>query len=63
VSVEPKAGGGIEVTRSVLEVVGVVPGLDQAGFQAAADQAELGCPISNAIRNNVQVTVQATLES
>jgi len=63
VSVEPKAGGGIEVTRSVLEVVGVVPGLDQAGFQDAADQAELGCPISNAIRNNVQVTVQATLES
>jgi len=63
VRLEPKEGGGIVVTRSALEVVGVVPGLDQASFQAAADQAELGCPISNAIRNNVQITVQATLES
>jgi osmotically inducible protein OsmC len=63
VSLDPKEGGGVEVTRSALEVTGVVPGLDQDGFQAAADQAELGCPISNAIRNNVQVTVHATLES
>ena len=63
VSLEPKEGGGVVVTRSALEAVGVVPGLDQAGFQATAEQAELGCPISNAIRNNVQVTVRATLET
>ena len=42
---------------------GVVPGLDQAGFQEAADQAEQACPISNSLRNNVQITVKATLES
>jgi lipoyl-dependent peroxiredoxin len=63
VSLDPKEGGGVEVTRSALEVTGVVPGLDQDGFQAAADQAELGCPISNTIRGNVQVVVHATLES
>jgi osmotically inducible protein OsmC len=62
VSLDPKEGGGVAVTSSVLEVTGRVPGLDQAGFQAAADQAELGCPISNAIRGNVAVTVTATLE-
>jgi lipoyl-dependent peroxiredoxin len=62
VSLDPKEGGGVAVTSSVLEVIGRVPGLDQAGFQAAADQAELGCPISNAIRGNVSVTVTATLE-
>lgn len=63
VSLDPKEGGGFVVTRSALEVVGTVPGLDQAGFQAAAEQGEQGCPISNAIRNNVQITLQATLES
>jgi lipoyl-dependent peroxiredoxin len=63
VSLDPKQGGGVEVTQSALEVTGVVPGLDQAGFQAAAEQAELGCPISNALRNNVRITVQATLQS
>ncbi len=63
VSLDPKEGGGVEVTRSALEVRGVVPGMDQAGFQAAAEQGEQGCPISNALRNNVRITVQATLES
>jgi lipoyl-dependent peroxiredoxin len=63
VSLDPKEGGGVVVTRSALEVTGVVPGLDQEGFQQAADQAEKGCPISNAIRGNVEVTVTATLQS
>jgi osmotically inducible protein OsmC len=63
VSLDPKEGGGVEVTSSVLEVRGVVSGLDQAGFQALAEQAEQGCPISNALRNNLRITVRATLES
>ncbi|HZD70069.1 MAG TPA: OsmC family peroxiredoxin [Actinomycetes bacterium] len=63
VSLDPKEGGGIQVTSSALEVRGVVPGLDQAGFQAAAEEAEQGCPISNALRNNLRITVKATLES
>jgi len=63
VSLDPKQGGGVEVTSSALEVRGVVPGLDQAGFQAAAEEAEKGCPISNALRNNLRITVSATLES
>ncbi len=63
VSFEPKEGGGFAVTRSALEVNGVVPGLDQDGFQQAAEQAEKGCPISNAIRGNLEITVKATLES
>ena len=62
VSLNPKEGGGVEVTDSALTVTGTVPGLDQAGFQAAAEAAEQGCPISNAIRNNVAITVKATLD-
>ena len=63
ISFEPKEGGGFAVTRSDLEVNGRVPGLDQNGFQQAAEEAEKGCPISNAIRGNLEITVKATLES
>ena len=63
VSLDPKEGGGVVVTRSALEVNGVVPGYDQDGFQQAAEEAEKGCPISNAIRGNLEITVKATLES
>jgi lipoyl-dependent peroxiredoxin len=63
VSLDPKEGGGVQVTRSALEVTGTVPGIDQAGFQAAAERGEQGCPISNAIRGNVQISVTATLKS
>jgi lipoyl-dependent peroxiredoxin len=62
VSLNPKEGGGIEVTDSALAVSGTVPGLDQAAFQTAAEEAEKGCPISNAIRGNVAITVSATLD-
>lgn len=62
VSLNPKEGGGVQVTDSALTVRGTVPGLDQDGFQAAAETAEQGCPISNAIRGNVAITVTATLQ-
>ena len=53
---------GTGVTTSVLDVRGVVPGIDEAAFAEAAEVAEGRCPISNAIRGNVEVTVNATLE-
>lgn len=54
---------GFKVTTMDLDVRGKVPGLDQAGFEKVAQQAEQGCPVSNALRNNVQIRVQAHLES
>jgi osmotically inducible protein OsmC len=62
VSLGDREGGGIEVTQSALEVRGRVPALDGEGFQAAAQEAEKGCPISNALRGSVPITVTATLE-
>jgi len=62
VGFDPKVGGGFEVSFSELTVRGRVPGMDQATFAEAARQAEQGCPISNAIRGNVEITVNATLE-
>lgn len=63
VSLDPKEGGGFEVTRSELVASGVVAGIDQARFEELAQLAEQGCPISNSIRGNVEITVSATLES
>lgn len=57
----PNPGGGMKVTYSHLHVTGTVPGLDQAAFAKAAQDAEKGCPISNALRNNVEITVDAEL--
>jgi osmotically inducible protein OsmC len=54
--------GGAKIAKSALVVKGSVPGLDQAGFAEAAKQAEQGCPVSNALRNNVEISVDATLE-
>ncbi|MGI8477707.1 MAG: OsmC family peroxiredoxin [Thermomicrobiales bacterium] len=57
----PNPGGGMKVTHSHLTVKGTVPGLDQAAFAEAAKNAEQDCPVSNALRNNIEITVEATL--
>ena len=55
--------GGLEVKSSALEVRGRVPGLDDEGFRAAAEEGERNCPISNALRGNLDIRVHATLDS
>ena len=52
-------GEGVKSSRIV--VSGTVPGLDQDGFAQAAAAAGEGCPISAALKGNVEVTVEATL--
>jgi lipoyl-dependent peroxiredoxin len=44
-------------------VRGRVPGATQESFVDAANQAKDGCPISRALQGNVEITVDATLES
>jgi osmotically inducible protein OsmC len=53
---------GFKVTSSALTVKGRVSGLDQEGFRKAAEAAKDGCPISQALKGNVPLSVQATLE-
>ena len=57
-----QVGDAWTVTRSELDVVGTVPGLDEAAFEAAAQTAKDGCPISRALAGNVEISVHATLE-
>lgn len=53
--------GAPKITRSVLDVRGKVPGIDQAAFQQAADGARKNCPVSKALEGNVEITMQAKL--
>ncbi len=50
------------VTSSQLDVLGVVPGTDEAAFDAAAQAIKEGCPISRAMAGNVEMSVSAALE-
>jgi len=54
---------GWKVAASVLKVKGVVPGIDEAAFDRLADDAKDNCPISAALRGNVAISVEATLET
>jgi osmotically inducible protein OsmC len=51
----------VKVTKMVLDVRGRVPGLDAEGFQSAAERGEEACPISNALRGNVDIQLNASL--
>ena len=53
--------GGWKVGSSALTVKGTVPGIDEAAFKAAAEEAKDGCPISGALKGNVELSVEATL--
>src|SRR3954447_479722 len=52
---------GPKVTSSHLTVRGVVPGIDADGFAQAAQGAADGCPISGALKGNLEITVDAQL--
>ena len=57
-----RVGDSFKVVSSQLDVRGKVPALDAAGFTAAAENAKENCPISKALKGNVEMTVKATLE-
>ncbi len=54
---------GTGITKAALMVVGTVPGLDEAGFKEAAEQAKDGCPVSGALKGNVELTLDARLQN
>ncbi len=58
-----RVDGGFKVASSRLTVRGRVPGLDADGFRSAAEAAKDGCPISQALKGNVELSVEPSLES
>ena len=53
--------GGFAITRMALDVRAAVPGIDQAAFEGLLAEAEAGCPVSNALRGNVEIDVRGRL--
>ena len=52
---------GASIKSMKLEVTGKVPGMDEAAFKEAANGAKDGCPVSKALKGNVDVQVEARL--
>jgi len=55
-----KLDSGWAITTVHLDVVGRVPGADNAAFQKAAENAKSGCPVSKLLKANI--TMSAKLE-
>lgn len=53
--------GAPTITTIALTTVGVVPGIDEAAFVAAAEAAKTGCPVSRALAAVPEITLSATL--
>jgi osmotically inducible protein OsmC len=55
--------GGAKISSIHLDVEGNVPGMSEADFARFADQAKAGCPVSGALKGNVDITLSAKLAS
>jgi len=55
--------GAGKVTRSDLRVRGSAAGLDADGFAKLAREGEAFCPVSNALRGGVDISLDAGLEN
>ena len=54
---------GEGITKIALDVAGRVPGIDEAAFQEAAQQAKENCPVSKALTGVPEISLSARLES
>ena len=61
VTLGPDPAGGFRITGVKLTVRGEVEGLDESGFQQAAERAKAGCPVSKAL-TGTDITLAATLD-
>ncbi|HKW11671.1 MAG TPA: OsmC family peroxiredoxin [Gemmatimonadaceae bacterium] len=58
-----KVGDGFKLTKMQLEVRAVVPKIDAGEFRKIAEATKEGCPISQAIKGNVPIELDAKLTS
>jgi osmotically inducible protein OsmC len=52
---------GTGITASRLDVEGRVPGISEDALREAAERAKDGCPVSGALKGNVELSVTARL--
>lgn len=56
-----KVGEGFKITRMALDVRVAAPKLDDATLQKLAAATKEGCPVSQALKGNVELSVNARL--
>jgi osmotically inducible protein OsmC len=56
-----RKGGGSAITKMLLKVGGRVPDIAQALFAQIAEEADGGCPVSNLLREGLEIELEATL--
>ena len=56
-----KQGEGWKITRIALRCRVAAPGVDPAKFQSIAQATKEGCPVSTALKGNVQIELDAQL--
>jgi lipoyl-dependent peroxiredoxin len=54
---------GTGITSVKLTVRGRIGGIEDSEFQSLAEEAKEGCPVSKALKGNVDMTLDARLES
>jgi osmotically inducible protein OsmC len=54
---------GTGITTSAIDVTGAVPGISEEDFVTIADEAKENCPVSSALKGNVEMSVTARLAS
>ncbi|CAA9331598.1 MAG: hypothetical protein AVDCRST_MAG40-1934 [uncultured Gemmatimonadaceae bacterium] len=57
-----KVGEGFKITTMHLVVRATVPGADAATFKRVAEATKQACPVSQALANNVNITLDAQLQ-
>jgi lipoyl-dependent peroxiredoxin len=56
-----QVGEGFRITKIALSIRGEVEGIDDDAFREAAEGAKENCPVSQALKGNAEVTLDASL--
>jgi osmotically inducible protein OsmC len=56
-----KTDAGFRMTKIDVRVRGTVEGADEEAFRRAAEDAKENCPVSQALKGNVELTLDAAL--
>jgi osmotically inducible protein OsmC len=56
-----QVGEGFRMTKIALSIRGEVEGIDEDAFREAAEGAKDNCPVSQALKGNVEVSLDAAL--
>jgi osmotically inducible protein OsmC len=59
----PKETGGFQITKMHLQVNGRVPDIDEQTLRQLSEEADQGCPVSNLLRNGLDIEIEVALEN